>query len=169
MGEDSTERTHRIAHGNARYFASVGASHFDVTSTTRSGEKDWFRRSVPLAELTRTLPGMLDTAASSERNVIVRPHGPGVTFLQLDDLAADRLPALPPPCFSPSKPRPEIFRRGLRSKAARTRNLRGGCAKALAPMRPPAAQRASPAASISRTSTRPIFRASRSRRRSQAG
>ena len=44
----------------------------------------------------------------------MRPHGPGITFLQLDDLAADRLPALPPPCFSPSKPRPEIFRHGLR-------------------------------------------------------
>ena len=95
-------------------FASVGATHFDVTSTMRSGEKDWFRRSVPLAELARTLPGMLDSRSKQQRNVIVRPHGPGITFLQLDDLTADRLPALPPPCFSPSKPRPEIFRHGLR-------------------------------------------------------
>src|SRR3954453_2001287 len=55
-------------------FASVKASHFDVTSTTRSGEKDWFRGNVPIAELTRTLPGMLDTATRNERNVIVRPH-----------------------------------------------------------------------------------------------
>jgi hypothetical protein len=80
-------------------FASVGARRFDVTGTTRSGEKDWFRGNVPLAELTRTLPAMLKSAISSERNVIVRPHGPGITFLQLDDLAADRLPAIAPAVF----------------------------------------------------------------------
>jgi hypothetical protein len=94
-------------------FASVGASHFDVTATTRNGEKDWFRRNVPLAELTRTLPGMLDKATSSERNVIVRPHGPGITFLQLDDLAADRLPALAPAVFLALETSPGNFQAWL--------------------------------------------------------
>src|SRR3712207_1320327 len=92
MAEDSTGKlNHNIAKAMLNCFASVGTSHFDITSTTGSGEKDWFQHSVPLAELTRTLPDMLDKAASSECNVIVRPHGPGVTFLQLDDLIADTL------------------------------------------------------------------------------
>jgi hypothetical protein len=34
---------------------------------------------------------MLDIAPAHQRNVIVRPHGPGVTFIQLDDLKADQL------------------------------------------------------------------------------
>jgi hypothetical protein len=94
-------------------FASVGASHFDVTLTTRGGEKCGFRRSVPLAELTRALPGMLDSAASSERNVIVRPHGPGIVFLQLDDLASDRLPALAPAVFLTLETSPGNFQAWL--------------------------------------------------------
>ena len=35
-------------------FASVGATRFDVTWTTRSGDKDGFRRSVSLPILRRT-------------------------------------------------------------------------------------------------------------------
>jgi hypothetical protein len=80
-------------------FASVGAMSFDVTLTTRSGTKDWFRRTVPLADLRRKLPDMLDAAASTERNVIVRPQGPSVTFIQLDDLKDHQLPALAPAVF----------------------------------------------------------------------
>lgn len=75
-------------------FASVGATRFDVTLTTRAGTKDWFRRAMPLADLRRALPEMFDAAAKRERNVILRPHGPGVSFIQLDDLKGDKLPAL---------------------------------------------------------------------------
>jgi hypothetical protein len=80
-------------------FASVGASRFDVTRTTRAGDKVWFRRSVSLADLARTLPAMLDAAIAPEHNVIVRPHGNGVSFLQLDDLAAEQLTRLAPAVF----------------------------------------------------------------------
>lgn len=80
-------------------FASVGADHFDVTRTTAAGEKDWFRRGISLANLARILPGLLDAATAAERNVIVRPHGRGVSFIQLDDLGADRLPTLAPAVF----------------------------------------------------------------------
>lgn len=80
-------------------FASVGADRFDVTRTTAAGDKDWFRRNVLLADLARTLPAMLDTATAEQRNVIVRPHGSSVSFLQLDDLTADQLPALRPAVF----------------------------------------------------------------------
>jgi hypothetical protein len=80
-------------------FASVGAVRFDVTLTTRDGEKDWYRRGVTIGELTRTLPGTLDAASICSRNVIVRPHGPGVTFTQLDDLKADNLTRIAPAVF----------------------------------------------------------------------
>ena len=62
-----------------------------MTLTTAAGEKDLFRRGVPLSDLTRTLPGMLDAAAATQRNVIVRPHSPNIVFVQLDDLKADQL------------------------------------------------------------------------------
>src|SRR3954447_11099959 len=100
MTEGSTgELYHSAAIAMLNCSASVGASYFDVTLTTRSGEKCGFRRSVLFADLSRTLPGMLDSAISRERNLIVRPHGPGIAFLQLDDLAADRLPAIAPAVF----------------------------------------------------------------------
>jgi hypothetical protein len=37
-------------------FASVGATRFDVT-WTRSGDKEWFRRGLGLADLAATSPG----------------------------------------------------------------------------------------------------------------
>jgi hypothetical protein len=80
-------------------FASVGATHFDVTWTTRAGEKEWFRRGMRLAELARTLPAMLDSAPGKQRNVIVRPHGPAVTFIQLDDLKVGNLTRIAPAVF----------------------------------------------------------------------
>src|SRR3954469_5612306 len=119
MTEDITgEHIHNTAQAMLDCFASVGASHFDVTGTTRGGEKDWFRRNVPLAELARTLPGLLDTATCSERNVIVRPHGAGVAFLQLDDLAADRLPALAPAVFLTLETSPRNFQAWLALKGS---------------------------------------------------
>lgn len=80
-------------------FASVGATRFDVTWTTLAGDKEWFRRSVSLADLARTLPAMLDNAPGKQRNVIVRPHGPAVTFIQLDDLSTANLARLAPAVF----------------------------------------------------------------------
>src|SRR4051794_3127575 len=117
MTEESTDEVNDCAaQAMLTCFASVGASHFDATGTMRNGEKDWFRRNVPLAELTRTLPGMLDSATRSERNVIVRPHGSGVTFLQLDDLAADRLPDLAPAVFLALETSPGNFQAWLALK-----------------------------------------------------
>src|SRR3954452_13653987 len=119
MTEESTgELNDNAARAMLNCFASVGASHFDVTATMRNSEKDWFRRNVPLAELTHTLPGMLNSAISSERNVIVRPHGAGVAFLQLDDLAADRLPALAPAVFLTLQTSPGNFQAWLALKGS---------------------------------------------------
>src|ERR1700684_1321568 len=91
MGDDGAQIGHIEALAMLDTFASVGATCFDLTWTTRAGEKEFFRRSVSLAELTRTLPAMLDAAIAKQRNLIMRPHGDGVTFIQLDDLKADRL------------------------------------------------------------------------------
>ena len=99
MSESGDHNGHAAAQAMIDAFASVGATRFDVTWTTRAGDKEWFRRNVSLADLARTLPAMLDAAPAKQRNVIVRPHGPGVTFIQLDDLKADKLPALAPAVF----------------------------------------------------------------------
>lgn len=99
MGEGSDQNGHTAAQAMLDAFASVGATRFDVTWTTCAGEKEWFRRNVSLADLRRTLPRMLDTAPARQRNVIVRPHGPGVAFIQLDDLKAEQLPTLAPAVF----------------------------------------------------------------------
>jgi hypothetical protein len=80
-------------------FISVGATGFDVTWTNAAGEKERFRRNVSAAELARTLPALLDDAIQQQRNLIVRPHGPGVSFVQLDDLKADQLPPLTASAF----------------------------------------------------------------------
>lgn len=80
-------------------FASVGAMRFDMTWTNAAGAKQRFRRGVPLAALTRTLPAILAEAERRQHNVIVRPDGPGVTFIQLDDLKAPALTQLAPAVF----------------------------------------------------------------------
>jgi hypothetical protein len=102
-----------IGHGDARAmfdaFASVGAAQFDVTWTTRSGDKAGFRRGMKLADLARHLPAMLDGAAVKQRNLIVRPHGHAVTFIQLDDLAPAMLARLAPAVFLILKTSPANF------------------------------------------------------------
>ena len=99
-------------------FASVGASQFDLTITSRSGEKVSFRRGVALAEIVHTLPTILDSAASEQRNVIVRPHGSGVSFIQLDDLNADMLARLAPAAFLILKTSPANFQAWVATSGA---------------------------------------------------
>ena len=149
-------------------FASVGATQFDLTITTRGETKESFRRRVKLADLSRALPAMLDSATSQQRNVIVRPHGARRFVHSARRPQSRHAGAISPRRVShPAKPRRRIFRHGLRSPEPRTRILPAAFAKAPEPTPPPAAQRASPAASISRTNTRRTFRASQSNRRSQ--
>jgi hypothetical protein len=59
------------------------------------------------------MPALLDAAITRERNLIVRPHGPGIAFLQLDDLAADRLPTLAPAVFLALETSPGNFQAWL--------------------------------------------------------
>lgn len=50
-------------------------------------------------DLRRTIPALLETSAAEQLSLIIRPHGPDVMFIQLDDLTADRLPHLAPAMF----------------------------------------------------------------------
>jgi len=68
-------------------FTSAGADHFDITWTTRQGEKAGFRRHMPADTLRHLLPVMLSNAEKNERNLIVRPLSDRAVFIQLDDLS----------------------------------------------------------------------------------
>ena len=86
MTPDTT--AHQAARAMLDRFGSVGATTFDLTITDRDGEKVRFRRGAPLDDLRGVMPAELARAAESGHNVIVRPHGPAVVFIQLDDLSA---------------------------------------------------------------------------------
>lgn len=92
--EDVTQNAaHTAAHFMLEVFASVGAARFELTLTTCQGEKEYFRRAVPIERLSQTMPDILDRAMDQQWNVIIRPVPPPV-FLQLDDLdsaACERL------------------------------------------------------------------------------
>jgi len=90
-------------------FASVGATAFDLSIISQSGEKVSFRRGVKLADLARNMPALLTTATTKRNNVIVRPHGEGVSFVQLDDLGAETLAKLAPAVFLILKTSPGNF------------------------------------------------------------
>jgi RepB DNA-primase from phage plasmid len=117
MGEAERIASHSEARRMIDIFASVGATRFDLTTTTAAGDKDTFRRAVPSGELALTLPRLLDTASAEKRNVIVRPHGPGISFIQLDDLKADQLTRLAPAVFLTLETSPGNFQAWLALRA----------------------------------------------------
>ena len=69
-------------------FASVGADRFDLTITDLHGDKVQFSRGLRLGALSRILPDQLATTAQQLQNIIIRPQGTGIQFVQLDDLTA---------------------------------------------------------------------------------
>ena len=99
MNENAGKAAHQEAQAMLQAFASVGAGRFDVTWTTAQGQPRRYEEAVRLADLVVRMPEILDRAERQRQNVIVRPDGPGITFMQLDDLNADKLPALAPAVF----------------------------------------------------------------------
>ena len=69
-------------------FASVGATHFDLTHTDIDGEKRGFRPEQSLAQVKNSMPKLFPGAAARQNNIIVRPLSRTVHFVQLDDLDA---------------------------------------------------------------------------------
>jgi len=66
-------------------FGDVGTTGFDLTITDEYGEKVSFRRDLPVGELHRIIPDLLDRCSGKGWNLIVRPKAPPL-FLQLDDV-----------------------------------------------------------------------------------
>lgn len=92
-------------------FTSVGARSFVVTKTDINQEVKW-GKSYGADDLRRLMPAMVRTAAIRKlcqipdgdavlagENLIIRPTGPGVAFVQLDDLHADQLDLVRPTVF----------------------------------------------------------------------
>jgi hypothetical protein len=69
-------------------FASVGATHFDLTHTDIDSEKRGFRPEQSLAQVKNSMPRLFPGAAARQNNIIVRPLSRTVHFVQLDDLDA---------------------------------------------------------------------------------
>jgi hypothetical protein len=67
-------------------FASVGATHCDLTFTNIDGEKRGFRPEQSISQLKNSLPKLFPGAAARQNNIIVRPLSSKVHFVQLDDL-----------------------------------------------------------------------------------
>jgi hypothetical protein len=67
-------------------FGSAGASRFDLTITTQDGTLHQFRRGLLGEALLAMLPEALVEAEAQHRNLIIRPHGEHIAFVQLDDL-----------------------------------------------------------------------------------
>jgi hypothetical protein len=80
-------------------FASVGTERFDVTTTDLQGHKLLFLRAVPIAALRRSIPQQLLDSIRYQQNLIIRPQGPKVQFVQLDDLDPDGIIRAQPAAF----------------------------------------------------------------------
>jgi hypothetical protein len=140
MGETGTDTPLMAARRMLDIFASVGADRFHVTWTNSAGEPrrprslrtalqslggampepengDWLDsvhiKGIAVAALTRLVPALLDTAKTDRLNLIVRPFGSGVSFIQLDDLTADKLPALAAAMFLGIETSPGSFQAWL--------------------------------------------------------
>ena len=75
-------------------FASVGATHFDLTHLNIDGEKRGFRPQQTLPQLKNSLPRLFPGATERQNNIIVRPHSDTAQLIQLDDLKTDALARL---------------------------------------------------------------------------
>ena len=72
-------------------FASVGATHFDLTHIDIDGQKRGFRPKQAIGQLKNSLPKLFPGATQRQNNIIVRPHSDTTQLIQLDDLNADSL------------------------------------------------------------------------------
>src|SRR3954453_14903536 len=80
VAEDSANTTHNETRRMLDTFASVGATQFDVTWTTRSGDKDKFRRGIQIADRDRRKVG--GQAASTTSAPGPSPSAPISTSLK---------------------------------------------------------------------------------------
>ena len=126
MGETGTDTPLAQARRMLDIFASVGAERFHVTWTNADGNprrsrslrsslrslggplpqpenEDWLDAihiaRIGAADLNRTLPALLETAAADQLNLNLRPYADAAWFIQLDDISADTLARCSPAMF----------------------------------------------------------------------
>jgi hypothetical protein len=75
-------------------FASVGATHFDVTFLDIEGKKRGFRPNQSARQTKHSLPLLFPGLELRQNSLVVRPHSGTTTLIQLDDLKADSLTAV---------------------------------------------------------------------------
>ena len=83
----------------------------------RAENDDWLQsvhiEGISRADLTRAISAMVDTPITDRLNLIVRPYGADVMFIQLDDLTADQLPRIAPAMFLMIETSPGSFQAWL--------------------------------------------------------
>ena len=127
MGENNSELWKMSAQATIHTFASVGATRFVVSWTNSSGDprrprslrnalrhhdctmpatpenEDWLDavsiKNISHRELGHVVPALLDAAVAGKLNLIVRPRGDHVWFVQLDDLKAEQVAHIAPAVF----------------------------------------------------------------------
>lgn len=72
-------------------FASVGATHFDVTFLDIEGKKRGFRPNQTTRQVKQSLPLLFPGLKERQNSLVVRPHSDTSTLIQLDDLKTDTL------------------------------------------------------------------------------
>jgi hypothetical protein len=88
--EATTPATTTEARAMLLAFASVGATHFDVTLKDEQSGKTSFDKGRTLNGLTISLTSLLYRAERDSQDIIVRPRGKNETdLIQLDDLTAE--------------------------------------------------------------------------------
>ena len=80
---------------------------------------------VTILRAARSPPSIGDEAAGDQHGAAVGPEGGDVTFIQLDNIRADKLPAFAPAVFSSLKLRWPVIRHGLLLGAPKTEILVG--------------------------------------------
>lgn len=75
-------------------FASVGATHFDVTFLDIEGSKRGFRPEQSVYQVKHSLPKLLPGLTERRNSLVVRPRSNSPAIIQLDDLTSDTLAPL---------------------------------------------------------------------------
>ena len=112
-GSDQTPATAQRRRCSTPSPASEPCS-FDVTWTNAAGDKNWFPpRLSPPPNFAAPCPRCSIDAARQAAQRDRAPGRPAVTFVQLDDLDADKLARVAPAVFLTLETSPGIFRHGL--------------------------------------------------------
>lgn len=119
------------AHRMLDSFASVGATHFDVTFLDIEGKKRGFRPLQSTRQVKHSLPKLFPGLRERQNSLVVRPYSETATLIQLDDLKADTLVPLRDVSFltlqtSPGNYQAWVAVTGLDDSKGFSRHLRKG-------------------------------------------